>query len=38
MADIQENPGTIQNIRLWDPEPLQNANTQLQEIRPYYSF
>lgn len=36
--DIQENPGTISNIRLWDPDPLQDANTQLQEIRPYYAF
>lgn len=38
LADIQNDPGTISNIRLWDPGPLQNANTQLQEIRPYYSF
>lgn len=38
IADIQENPGTISNIRLWDPSPLMDANTQLQEIRPYYSF
>jgi len=38
LADIQANPGTVNNIRLWDPEPLKDANTQLQEIRQYYSF
>ena len=38
LKDIQENPGTISNIRLWDIKPLKDANTQLQEIRQYYSF
>lgn len=38
IEDIQANKGTMSNIRLWDPEPLQDANTQLQEIRPYYDF
>ena len=37
-TDIESNQGTINNIRLWDTKPLQNANTQLQEIRPYYAF
>lgn len=36
--DIKSNQGTVRNIRLWDTKPLQNANTQLQEIRPYYAF
>ncbi|HJW74651.1 MAG TPA: UPF0182 family protein, partial [Thermoleophilia bacterium] len=32
------NPGTIGNIRLWDPETLQRSYTQLQQLRPYYAF
>ncbi|WP_242041536.1 UPF0182 family protein [Leptolyngbya sp. FACHB-261] len=36
--DIQNNPGTIRNIRLWDSQPLLETYRQLQEIRPYYQF
>jgi hypothetical protein len=38
MQDIQENQSTINNIRLWDREPLLNTFSQLQEIRTYYTF
>ena len=36
--DIENNPITISNIRLWDPATLQTAVRQLQQIRPYYTF
>ena len=29
---------TVSNIRLWDPEVLLRSYSQLQELRPYYSF
>ncbi len=35
--DLENHP-TIQNIPLWDPEPLLTTYRQLQEIRPYYEF
>ncbi|MCZ6728160.1 MAG: UPF0182 family protein [SAR324 cluster bacterium] len=35
---IQENQATIQNIRLWDHEPLLDTFAQIQEIRTYYDF
>ncbi|GAB6180966.1 UPF0182 family protein [Desulfotomaculum defluvii] len=36
--DIQENKNTIDNIRLWDWQPLQQTYSQLQEMRLYYEF
>ena len=36
--DIQENQPTIQNIRLWDQQPLLDTFGQIQEIRTYYEF
>jgi uncharacterized membrane protein (UPF0182 family) len=36
--DIQANQDTIQNIRLWDWEPLKQTYGQLQEMRLYYEF
>mgnify|MGYP003306456218 CR=1 FL=1 len=36
--DIAANPDTIQNIRLWDPRPLEAVLNQLQHLRLYYSF
>ena len=36
--DIEENRATIQNIRLWDHEPLLDTFAQIQEIRTYYDF
>ena len=35
---LQENRGTIDNIRLWDWRPLMDTYAQLQEIRTYYKF
>jgi uncharacterized membrane protein (UPF0182 family) len=37
-AEIRGNPGTIGNIRLWDPEPLLTTYNQIQSIRLYYDF
>jgi hypothetical protein len=37
-ADIDRNRDTIDNVRLWDPQPLLQTFGQLQEIRPYYDF
>jgi uncharacterized membrane protein (UPF0182 family) len=37
-AQLQANDVTISNIRLWDPEVLLPSYSQLQELRPYYSF
>jgi hypothetical protein len=36
--DIQENRLTINNIRLWDQQPLLDTFGQIQEIRTYYEF
>ncbi|MCC3452066.1 UPF0182 family protein [Microcoleus sp. PH2017_08_TRC_O_A] len=36
--DLEKNQLTISNIRLWDKQPLLQANRQLQQIRPYYTF
>jgi uncharacterized protein len=36
--DIQSNPTIIENIRLWNQEPLKQTFSQLQEIRLYYEF
>ncbi len=37
-ADIQANPLTVENIRVWDTRPLLTTYAQLQEIRTYYDF
>ena len=37
-ADIEANPLTIRNIRVWDERPLIQTYQQVQEIRPYYVF
>ncbi|NOZ59678.1 MAG: UPF0182 family protein [Euryarchaeota archaeon] len=38
MEDIERNPETINNIRLWDYRPLKRTLEQLQLIRTYYAF
>ena len=38
LSDIEQNPLTIQNVRLWDGRPLRETYSQLQEIRTYYEF
>jgi len=37
-ADIRANRPTIDNVRLWDRDPLLQTFGQLQEIRTYYDF
>jgi uncharacterized membrane protein (UPF0182 family) len=37
-ADVEENRPTIDNIRLWDQQPLLDTFAQIQEIRTYYEF
>jgi uncharacterized membrane protein (UPF0182 family) len=36
--DIIANAGTIENVRLWDHQPLLQTFAQIQEIRTYYDF
>ena len=38
LQDIRNNSGTIENVRLWDRDPLLQTFRQLQEIRTYYDF
>ena len=38
MADIERNRATVNNVRLWDHEPLLDTFGQIQEIRTYYDF
>jgi uncharacterized membrane protein (UPF0182 family) len=38
LADIKANAPTIDNVRLWDRDPLLQTFGQLQEIRTYYDF
>ena len=38
LQDIQANKATINNIRLWDHQPLLDTFAQIQEIRTYYEF
>ncbi len=35
---IGSNLATIQNIRLWDPQHIQEAYSQIQTIQQYYQF
>ncbi|MFP3975137.1 MAG: UPF0182 family protein, partial [Dehalococcoidia bacterium] len=35
---IQNNPGTVENIRLWDYRPLRNTYEEKQSLRQYYDF
>jgi len=36
--DIARNSSTLENVRLWDHQPLLDTFGQLQEIRTYYDF
>ncbi len=38
LADLRNNGPTIDNVRLWDRDPLLQTFGQLQEIRTYYDF
>jgi len=37
-ASLEANRATVDNIRLWDWQPLMSTYAQLQEIRTYYKF
>jgi len=37
-ADIERNRETLDNVRLWDHQPLRETFGQIQEIRTYYDF
>jgi uncharacterized membrane protein (UPF0182 family) len=37
-TDIEENAPTLENVRLWDHQPLLDTFGQIQEIRTYYDF
>jgi uncharacterized membrane protein (UPF0182 family) len=37
-ADIARNRETLDNVRLWDHQPLLETFGQIQEIRTYYDF
>jgi uncharacterized protein len=37
-TDIAANAATLDNVRLWDHQPLLETFGQLQEIRTYYDF
>lgn len=37
-ADIDRNRPTLDNVRLWDHQPLLETFGQIQEIRTYYDF
>ena len=36
--EVAANEDTINNVRLWDPDPLRSAIQQLQTIRPLFQF
>jgi uncharacterized membrane protein (UPF0182 family) len=38
LEDIEQNAATLDNVRLWDHEPLLETFGQIQEIRTYYDF
>ena len=38
LDDIVNNAETINNVRLWDHQPLLDTFSQIQEIRTYYQF
>jgi len=37
-ANLEANRATVDNIRLWDWQPLMDTYRQMQEIRTYYKF
>jgi uncharacterized membrane protein (UPF0182 family) len=38
VASLREHAATVENVRLWDREPLRQTFGQIQEIRTYYEF
>jgi uncharacterized protein len=38
LKTVQEHPGTLQNVRLWDEGPLLQSYNQIQFFRLYYDL
>jgi len=38
MEDVEANPGTFQNVRLWDYRPIETTYNERQTLWPYYRF
>jgi len=38
LEDVEETPGTFNNIRLWDYRPIQQTFTEEQAFRGFYTF
>ncbi len=38
ISGLAANQGTLENVRLWDWQPLKKTYSQIQEIRLYYMF
>jgi uncharacterized protein len=36
--DVEQNRSTLDNVRLWDVEAFHDTVTQIQALRPYYTF
>jgi uncharacterized protein len=36
--DIAQNQSTLDNVRLWDTQAFHDTVTQIQALRPYYTF
>ncbi|MDQ1472707.1 MAG: uncharacterized protein QOJ99_4187 [Bryobacterales bacterium] len=36
--DVEKNAPLLDNVRLWDWQPFHDTVTQMQALRPYYSF
>jgi uncharacterized membrane protein (UPF0182 family) len=36
--DVTKNASLLDNVRLWDWQPFHDTVTQMQALRPYYSF
>jgi uncharacterized membrane protein (UPF0182 family) len=37
-ADIDENLGTLENVRIWDPQTMQNSMRSRQEIKSFFDI
>jgi hypothetical protein len=38
LKEVEETPGTIENVRIWDWRVLQQTYNQIESLRPYYHF
>jgi uncharacterized membrane protein (UPF0182 family) len=36
--DVEKNASLLDNVRLWDWQPFHDTITQMQALRPYYTF